>query len=520
MSENNDEGMTVEVAESFDNDRLDSTEETLYQQTGEEYDEIFASAQMSVVEDFDIRTKARLCGPSGCGKTTLARSLSIDVKIADNLINTHGLDVWQMDMDKLAVFHHIVTSSDSDEQEDGKEVCPECGYQSFYSRSSKTPEYRCNNDQCGVEFEEPKIETEDDESEYDYMNQLESVTDIQAELQSRSLIDGSGDKTDLYPHSRANAYRDIYKVYEGGEFPSTPYFEVTMSHAKYAKDLIGHPHIGDNGTTFIKGKVTKAVEASNKETVVLSLDEINRAPTSAKDELYDALDGRVKISMDEAGGIEITGSASNIIIVSTMNKGSGHHVEPLDFAEKRRLGDTYYVDFLGVEYPEKEAELIVENSPVSKELASEMVRTANDIRDTAANGESNLSYGVPTGSLIVWAKKAFTNNLAGKSDPVIKAGASSVARAIFDHNEDEIQKVNTIISKNMQGVDFFQNDMEDETESDSTGNIISEKRYVCEDEKDLGCSWSAVESKADNLAKEFLICPECESGVNEVNPGE
>ncbi len=519
MSENNDGGMTVETAESFESDRLDAAGETLYQQTDEEYDEIFASAQMSVVDDFDIRTKARLCGPSGCGKTTLARSLAIDVKIADNLINTHGLDVWQMDMDKLAVFHHIVTNGNSTEQE-GKEVCPKCGYQSFYSRSSKNPEYRCN--QCDAEFDEPEIETEDDGSEDDYLNELESVTNVQAELEDRNLVDSSGDKTDLYPHSRANAYRDIYKVYEGGEFPSTPYFEVTMSHAKYAKDLIGHPHIGDEGTTFIKGKITKAVEASNQEPTVLTLDEINRAPTSAKDELYDALDGRVKISMDEAGGIEITGDASNIIIVSTMNKGSGHHVEPLDFAEKRRLGDTYYVDFLGVEYPEKETELVVENSPVSEDLASEMVRTANEVRSTADSDGADLSYGVPTGSLIVWAKKAFTNNLAGKSDPVVKAGASSVSRAIFDHNEDEVQTVDTIINKNMQGVDFFQNETEEdnENESGSTGSSVSETRYVCEDEDDIGCSWSAPESEADNLAKEYLICPECESGVSEIGPGE
>ncbi len=511
MSENND-GMKVESVESFDNDRLDAENETLYQQTNEEYDEIFASAQMSVIDDYDIRTKTRLCGPSGCGKTTLARSLAIDVKIADVLINEYELDVWQMGMDKLALFHDIVTDS----EQDGKEVCPNCNYSSFYSRSSKEPEHRCN--QCDHEFDEPEIEY--DVSPEEHLEKLESVTDIKGKLHEKGLIDNKGEKTEDYPHSRANAYRDIYKVYEGDEFPSTPYFEVTMSHAKYAKDLIGYPHISDDSTTFIKGKVTKAVESSNTEPTILALDEINRAPTSAKDELYDALDGRVKISMDEAGGLEITGDASNIIIVSTMNKGSGHHVEPLDFAEKRRLGDTYYVDFLGVEYPEKEAELIVNNSPVSESLASEIVRTANEIRSTAKSNESNLSYGVPTGSLIVWAKKAFTNHLAGKEEPVVKAGVSSVARAIYDHNEDEVQTVETTITKNMQGVDFFQNSQEENTESgsNSTTNSISETRYVCEDEDEVGCTWSATESQADQIAKEYLICPECESGVNEIKP--
>jgi DNA-directed RNA polymerase subunit M/transcription elongation factor TFIIS len=291
-----------------------------------------------------------------------------------------------------------------------------------------------------------------------------------------------------------------------------------MSHAKYAKDLIGHPHIGDEGTTFITGKVTEAVKASQDEVTVIALDEINRAPTSAKDELYSALDGRVKVSMDEAGGIEIEGDASNLIVISTMNKGSGHHVEPLDFAEKRRLGDTYPVDFLGVENPEKEIELIEENTPVSNSLASEIVRTANEIRATATAEGSGLSYGAPTGTLMVWAKKAFTNNLAGKSDPVVRAGRSSLANTIYDHNQDEVSEVNTIISKNMQGVDFFP----DETEEDDNENssTLSEKRYVCEDEGDNGCSWSAVESEADYVATEYLSCPECDGGVSEIKPGE
>ncbi len=512
MSENND-GMTVETVESFEDNRLESENETLYQQTNEEYDEIFASAQMSVIDDYDIRTKTRLCGPSGCGKTTLARSLAFDVKIADVLINEYDLEVWKMDMDKLALFHAIVTDS----EQNGTEVCPNCSYKSFYSRSSKEPEYRCN--QCDHEFDEPEVQS--DISSEEHLEELESITDIKGKLHEKGLINDRGEKTELYPHSRANAYRDIYKVYENDNLPSTPYFEVTMSHAKYAKDLIGYPHISDEGTTFIKGKVTKAVESSTKEPTILALDEINRAPTSAKDELYDALDGRVKISMDEAGGLEITGDASNIIIVSTMNKGSGHHVEPLDFAEKRRLGDTYYVDFLGVEYPEKEAELIVDNSPVSESLASEIVRTANEIRSTAKSKESNLSYGVPTGNLIVWAKKAFTNHLAGKEEPVVKAGVSSVARAMYDHNEDEVQTVETTITKNMQGVDFFQDETEDNTESaGNTTSFISETRYVCEDEDNVGCTWSAPESQAEMVATEYLICPECESGVNEIKPSQ
>ncbi len=516
MSENND---MVENEEFVEESRLNTEDETLYIQTSNEYDRIFSRAQMSVVDKHDIRSTARLCGPSGCGKTTLARSLAIDVKIADTLINAHDLPVWEMEMDKLAVFHHIVTTGNNTQSVEKTEKCPSCGSQSIYERSRKTPAFRCQN--CSEEFDNPETEVEQKE-ELEFLSELEHTNPIQDELETRNLVN-NGDQTDLYPHSRAEAYRDIYKVYEGtSTFPSSPYFEITMSHAKYAKDLIGHPHIGEDGTTFIKGKVTKAVEASNEEPTILTLDEINRAPTSAKDELYDALDGRVKVSMDEVGGVEITGNPSNLIIVSTMNKGSGHHVEPLDFAEKRRLSDTYYVDFLGVEYPEKEIELVETLTPVSNDLASEMVRTANEIRQTAAHDNADLSYGVPTGTLLEWANGAYTNNLAGISEPVVQAGDSSVARAIYDHSEEEVSEVKTIISKNMQGVDFFRNESEEneQEEESNTSNSLSETRYMCNDDKGIGCSWSATESKAPAEAAEFLICPECEGVINERNPGE
>lgn len=503
----------VEETESWDSERLDAEDETLYVQTGEEYDQILSRAQMSVVEGMDIRTSIRLCGPSGCGKTTLATSLSIDVKIADELINEHELPVWDMTMDELALFHDIVVGGE-EEGSENKELCPECGSESIYARKTKTPTYKCSEcDDCS--FEKPEIEEVDD----DWLNQFEDIDNIGEELCSRGLVDSNRKRTDDYPHSRAEVYRNLYEIYGDSQFPSTPYFEVTMSHAKYAKDLIGHPHVNENGSTFIKGKVTNAVEASNEEATVLNLDEINRAPTSAKDELYDALDGRVKVSMDEVGGLEIEGTPENLIIVSTMNKGSGHHVEPLDFAEKRRLRSTYYVKFLGLEYPEKEKELIVENTEATYRLASQMVGVANEVRRTAENDDADLSYGLPTGTLLEWANEAYTNHLAGIEEPVIKAGESAVANAIYDHNKDEVRKINTIISKSVEGVEFFKGGSNNQSSS-SISEKLNEKRYACLDDNDVGCSYSAYQSEAPMEVTEFVTCPECESALEEIKPGE
>lgn len=515
MSENGDStedgGSMVEENNSFENERLDPDDETFYVQTSDEYDQLFSRIQMAVVDEVELsNTSCRIVGPSGCGKTTLARSLAFDVKIANTLINDHGLPVWEMSLDEIALFHNIIMNDDTEDEE----YCPNCDTQSFYGRKSKSPTYRCNN--CGEEFDDPRAEEVSD----DYYEQFENVDNVEAELEDRGLLTVSGEPTDAYPHSRAEAYRDIYKIYEeGAEIPSSPYFEITMSHAKYAKDLIGHPHIGDNGTTFVKGKVTNAVEASNNEPTILTLDEINRAPTSAKDELYDALDGRVKVSMDEVGGVEIEGTPENLIVISTMNKGSGHHVEPLDFAEKRRLGSTYYVDFLGKEYPEQEIDLVTDHTPVPRDLASEMVSTANDIRQTAENDDTDLSYGVPTGTLLEWGREAYTNYLAGVDQPVVNAGVSSVAKAIYDHDESEVTKVESIISKNLRGVEFFTED-EDEDDENSGSTGVAETRYICQDQNDVGCSWSAPESEAPVEAEKFLVCPECDGELEQKEPGE
>lgn len=510
--DNSNESSMVEETENWESERLEHEDETFYIQTSDEYDQLFSRVQMAVVDGVDLtNTSCRIVGPSGCGKTTLARSLAFDVKIADALVNDHELPVWEMGMDELALFYDIVMKGEEEGNED-KQVCPSCGAEeSIYERKTKEPAWRCNN--CGEEFDEPDVEEVSD----NYLEQFENVGDVEEELKDRNLLTAGGDATDEYPHSRAEAYREIYTVYDEPPFPSTPYFEVTMSHAKYAKDLIGHPHIGDDGTTFVKGKITNAVEASNDEPTVLTLDEINRAPTSAKDELYDALDGRVKVSMDEVGGVEIEGTPENLIIISTMNKGSGHHVEPLDFAEKRRLGSTYYVDFLGKEYADKEIDLIETLTPANEELASEMVRTANDIRTTAENKDTDLSYGVPTGTLLEWARESYTNHLAGVERPVVQAGTSSVAKAIYDHDDDEVTKVESIISKNMQGIQFF-NDGDDDDNS-STSSVSSETRYVCKDHNNVGCSWSAVESEADVQAKKFLVCPECDGELDQIDPG-
>lgn len=440
--------MKTNRTDNWEDAELDAGRVTPYVQTDAEYDQVLARAQLAAVNNrVEDQSNSRICGPSGCGKTTLAMSVAVDVACVNHLVSTHDFLIHEMDMDELAMLHHIVA-----ENNDGLS-----GYREALEEHDSATNY---NDEHNIDW----------------------------------------------PHSRGEAYRDLYLSVEGEPLPSVPFFDVTLSHATNAADLLGHPDIQQDGSTqWVDGKVTKAVRASKQGPTVLLLDEVNRAPTNAKDELYDALDGRVQVSLDGGrGGETIVGDPSNLIILSTMNKGPGHVVEPLDFAEKRRLGPMYETDFLGKNFAEQEKELIVENTPAEYPLASEMVKTANSLRMTASKDETNLSYGVPTGSLLEWAHQAYANHLAGVERSVAEAGISSVARAIFDHDEDEVATVENTISKDFGDISF--------DTADDEG--WSGTRYVCIDQMDKDCSWSAKEEDASYEAKEFLICPECEGNLD------
>ena len=115
--------------------------------------------------------------------------------------------------------------------------------------------------------------------------------------------------------------------------------------------------------------------------------------------------------------------------------------------------------------------------------------------------------------------------MAGIENPVAKAGTSTVARAIYDHDESEVTTVEQMITQKINdGAEFFElGDDEEEEDDDSSSSGVqkaSEPRYVCKDMKDEGCSWSATGSEAEVRAKNFLVCPECDGQIEQIDPGE
>lgn len=509
MSSRQDSNDSVTVEEPEEYNRLHAEEETFYIQSDTEYDEIFGRVILSVVDEVDIEGGAfRLIGPSGCGKTTLARSLAIDVEIADEVINNYGVPVWNMSADELAV---LASVSEEVGEEEGEERCPGCGSKkSFYKRTSKSPTYACTNHEDLYEFEEPV--RPDDRDPYDVFEDL----DIEEELENRGLVTKDGSRTDSYPNSRAESIRQIYEFYEDDALPeSKPFYEVTLSHDKYAKDLIASPIIDGDSVVVELGEVTKALSATNDDTTILALDEVNRATTDVKDGLYKAISGQVEADFNEVGNVKIKGDSENFFVISTMNSGFGYNVEPIDFAEKRRLEAVKETDYLGTNHPKREAKLIVEETPdaVGYDLAIQLVETANEIREMAKDEDTDVDRGVPTGTMLVWASNAYSNHLAGIDQPVVTAGVSSVAKGLFDQDERAQKAIRTTISTNLHSVRFFD-------KNDESSSKASEPMYKCQDTNNQQCSWSARASEVTDKHKMTYICPECGGQTSKVYPGE
>lgn len=226
----------------------------------------------------------------------------------------------------------------------------------------------------------------------------------------------------------------------------TPLFDISVKWATDTTDLLGRFVLVDGETEWINGPLTKALLASREQSVVLLLDEINRARPETKSALYEALDDRAQVTIDALGGEVIEGTAVNLIVVSTMNVGQGHHVEELDLAEQRRLGKKWCVDFLGLNHPEREAQLVADRTPVNRIFASKLVEAANHIRELANDESEQISRGVPTGLVLEMASSAYKYARAGLENAALRAAKSAIIRPYYESGSRDIRGRNTVTS--------------------------------------------------------------------------
>lgn len=249
------------------------------------------------------------------------------------------------------------------------------------------------------------------------------------------------------------------------------YYEIQVGWSMDPSELIGFPVEGaDKQLRYAAGPITNALRASRSLPVVIVLDEVNRAPASAKDTLFSALDQRVRVSLNAAGGAVVRGDADNIVSIATANEGPDYSdIETIDLAERGRLGERIEIDYVGVNHPEREAELITEHTPASEDFARLLVRAANAVRAERPGDDERrtdgIQRGVPTRYVIEAAAAATRYREAGIENPVWTAVEGAIVGKHY-HDSPAESEVRSILRQHLDGVDPAGYDPDDDSPPD------------------------------------------------------
>jgi MoxR-like ATPase len=231
-----------------------------------------------------------------------------------------------------------------------------------------------------------------------------------------------------------------------------------------------------------------------------------------------ALDHRCQVTLDGRGGELVEGNPMNLIVFSTMNEGDGYVVNQVDNAQKRRLGNTFYTDYLGMDDVEKEAELITERTPISYDHAEILVDCANEIRQKAQGG-SAVNMGIPTSSMLDWARTAWSyKGTAPAAGPYVKAGIRTVMNPYYRGDSTEEDTVETTIESHLKDLRIEEDDVDDEDleevadtsssdpDSEPEGTEVSEDTWLmCET-----CGWYGETEEVEDEVISKMKCPDCD----------
>ena len=294
-----------------------------------------------------------------------------------------------------------------------------------------------------------------------------------------------------------------------------PVFEIHCHEGLRPSNLLGMPtYVGDE-TWWIDGPAPKALLSSQEQPTVVILDEVNRTSSRVLGVLMSMLDHQARVTLDARGGETVQGDPMNLIVFSTMNEGEGYVVNSVDTAQKRRLGNKYYTDYIGMDDPTAESDLMADRTPISREIAIELVEAANDIR-AKADSDSAVSMGVPTDTMLDWAATAwaYRDSKADKG-PLVKAAERAVLNKFYRGDDREEDTVRSIIESHLEGMGIERDDddevsvMDDDVAGeDDTIDVSDETYLMCED-----CGWYAKAEDADDEVATTMSCPECSSPV-------
>lgn len=356
----------------------------------------------------------------------------------------------------------------------------------------------------------------DPDSVADYVDTNGEYEDMQAEIALR-------DKIGKPPRFRMTGPTGCGKTTAGEalaiEFDA-PTFIIECHDGLRPNNLLGTPaYVGDE-TLFVDGPVTKALlasEAANRDDtdfdeVFLIFDEVNRTTSRTLGVVMGALDHRAEVTLHSRGGEVIKGDPMNLVTVCTMNEGSEYiGTNPIDRAQKRRFGNTYEVDYIGMNDKQAEVDLLVENTGVDSDVAGKMVECANDIRQRADADDGKIQSGLPTSTMLDWAKTAHgyaVTDRTADGGPVLKAARRAVIEPFYGDGGRETDAVETAIESHVRGLDVSLGTA-DEDESESDDDDDSDAESADEGIGEADASDDAYDTDIETSDDAYLQCEDC-----------
>ena len=290
-----------------------------------------------------------------------------------------------------------------------------------------------------------------------------------------------------------------------------PCFIVECHDGLRPNNLLGMPtYVGDQ-TWWVDGPIVKALLASRERPVVLIFDEVNRTTSRTLGVIMSALDHRASVTLNARGGETVQGNPENLITFATMNEGDNYVVNQIDVAQLRRFGNTFEADYIGQYDLDREAELVSSRTPVSHDVATEMIRAANAIRDQANRQKSQVGMGLPTSSVLDWARTAWSYR-DDKPDggPLMKAAHRTFLNTFY--SGDEFDTVRTAVESHVRGMELTESDTTDEIgvadssdpAYDTSIDVADESYLLCE-----SCGFYEQVADVEDEVAMTMECPDC-----------
>jgi len=222
-------------------------------------------------------------------------------------------------------------------------------------------------------------------------------------------------------------------IYLVAELTQLPLWEINCGLQTSAYDLFGR-YIGLGKENWIDGIITSWCRYGG----ILYLDEANMMKQDVATKLNPILDARGHMVLNEKDN-ELINRHKDAYMIISMNPFSAEFTgtKPLNAAFRRRMSVWLNFDYMSVDdrIDEKEINLLMERTDISRETATNIVEVAAKLRQEYKSGD--LPYGPSVGDLANWSRI-----IADGASPIDAGNETLVAMTSDDFEvQEEVRKI-------------------------------------------------------------------------------